>query len=150
MLRGSGGFLFSQTHVVRVTTPSASDVNKQCGCKCQPWFYLRLEAYSFFWLSEGAYSLSRDSRCSEHTLRLTRLWILTLEPERRKNRQVAARQESSEEKGSRPGAQAACCFRCSASKRTPFFHTSKVMAAILRAKVRRAIGGFMPLATQAL
>ena len=22
---------------------------------CQPWFYLRLEAYSFFWLSEGAY-----------------------------------------------------------------------------------------------
>ena len=20
---------------------------------CQPWFYLRLEAYSFFWLSEG-------------------------------------------------------------------------------------------------
>jgi hypothetical protein len=22
---------------------------------CQPWFYLRLVAYSFFWLSEGAY-----------------------------------------------------------------------------------------------
>jgi len=22
--------------------------------KCQPWFYLRLVAYSFFWLSEGA------------------------------------------------------------------------------------------------
>src|SRR5215468_2986899 len=21
--------------------------------KCQPWFYLRLVAYSFFWLSEG-------------------------------------------------------------------------------------------------
>jgi hypothetical protein len=31
--------------------------DKQYGCKnCQPWFYLRLEAYSFFWLSEGAYS----------------------------------------------------------------------------------------------
>jgi len=25
------------------------------------------------------------------------------------------------------GAQAACCFRCSASKRTPFFQTSKVI-----------------------
>ena len=24
--------------------------------KCQPWFYLRLEACSFFWLSEAAYS----------------------------------------------------------------------------------------------
>ena len=23
--------------------------------KCQPWFYLKLVAYSFFWLSEGAY-----------------------------------------------------------------------------------------------
>jgi hypothetical protein len=51
-----------------------------------------------------------------------------------------------------PGAlahQAACCFRCSALKRTPFFQTSKVTAAILRARVRRAIGGFIPLATSA-
>ena len=46
-------------------------------------------------------------------------------------------------------AQAACCFSCSASKRTPFFQTIKVIAAILRARVRRAIGGFMPLATSA-
>jgi hypothetical protein len=43
--------------------------------------------------------------------------------------------------------QAACSFRCSASKPTPFFQTSKVTAAILRARVRRAIGGFIPLAT---
>jgi hypothetical protein len=42
-------------------------------------------------------------------------------------------------KGSVRGAQAACCFRCSASKPTPFFQTIKVMAAILRARVRRAI-----------
>jgi len=32
---------------------------------------------------------------------------------------------------------------------TPFFQTVKVMAAILRASVRRAIGGFIPLATKA-
>src|SRR5580692_10624864 len=63
--------------------------------RCQPWFYLRLEAYSFFWLSEGAYSLSRDSWCSEHTLRLTRLWRLTLEPKRQKNRKAITRNESS-------------------------------------------------------
>jgi hypothetical protein len=49
-----------------------------------------------------------------------------------------------------PGdAQAACGFRCSASKRTPFFQTVKVMAAILRAKVRRASEGFIPLASKA-
>ena len=65
------------------------------------------------------------------------------------NRQIAARNESSEEKSSHQIAQAACCFNYSASKRTPFFQTSKVMAAILRAKVRRAIGGFMPLAIRA-
>ncbi len=30
-------------------TPTSSVV-----VRCQPWFYLRLVAYSFFWLSEGA------------------------------------------------------------------------------------------------
>jgi len=50
---------------------------------------------------------------------------------------------------SSPNAYAACCFRCSASKRTPFFQTSKVVAPILRAKVRRAKCGFTPRATQA-
>ena len=64
--------------------------------RCQPWFYLRLVAYSFFWLSEGAYGLSRDSGCSKHTLRLTRYWMLTLEPERPKNRPATARNESRE------------------------------------------------------
>ena len=43
-------------------------------------------------------------------------------------------------------AQAACVFSCSASKRSSFFQSVKVIAAILRASVRRAISGFMPLA----
>jgi hypothetical protein len=47
-------------------------------------------------------------------------------------------------------AQAACCFRCPASKRSPFFQTAKVIAAILRASVRRAIEGCMPLAISAV
>ena len=46
-------------------------------------------------------------------------------------------------------AQAACVFSCSASKRSYFFQGVKVMAAILRASVRRAISGFMPLASKA-
>jgi len=41
-------------------------------------------------------------------------------------------------------AQAACGFRYSASKGSPFFHTCKVMAAILRANVSRASSGFIP------
>jgi hypothetical protein len=46
-------------------------------------------------------------------------------------------------------AQAACRFRCSASNRSPFFQTVKVIAAILRASVRRAIEGRIPLASKA-
>src|ERR1700723_3169554 len=46
-------------------------------------------------------------------------------------------------------AQAACVFSCSTSKRSSFSQRVKVMAAILRARVRRAISGFMPLASKA-
>src|ERR1700731_370945 len=46
-------------------------------------------------------------------------------------------------------AQAACVFSCSTSKRSSFFQSVNVMAAILRARVRRAISGFMPLASKA-
>ena len=67
--------------------------------QCQPWFYLRLAAYSFFWLSEGAYGYSRDS-VPQHWFRLTRLWILTLEPERLKNRPATACDESRDGWGS--------------------------------------------------
>jgi hypothetical protein len=43
-------------------------------------------------------------------------------------------------------AQAVCRFNCWASKSTPFFHMVKVMVAIFRAKVRRAIVGRIPFA----
>ncbi len=81
------------------------------------------------------------------TRSLTGFWILTLEPERLENQPAIAGNESRD--GLSTDAQAACCFRCSASKRTPFFQTIKVMAAILRARVRRAICGFIPLASKA-
>ena len=47
-----GGVVSIHRHFVR--GPSISRRSKQSGCECQPWFYLRLAAYSFFWLSEGA------------------------------------------------------------------------------------------------
>ena len=46
-------------------------------------------------------------------------------------------------------AQAACVFSCSASKPSPLFQRVKVMAAILRASVSRAISGFIPLPSKA-
>src|SRR5258707_14948931 len=46
-------------------------------------------------------------------------------------------------------AQAACDFSFSASKFSPFFHRVSVIAAILRASVRRAMVGLMPLTSAA-
>ena len=77
-------------------------------------------------------------------------WILSLEPEHCKNR-------FGHHRGMKPGeitwvlfdAQAVCVFSCSASKRSSFFQSVKVMAAILRASVRRAISGFIPLVSKA-
>ena len=113
----------------------------------QPWSYLRLEAYSFFGLCEGAYGDSGGSVLNNSTRGLTHRLILSLDPERRKNRLASHRV-------SKPGpalvpvdAQAACDFRCSASKLPPFFQSVNVMAAILRASVSRAISGFIPLAS---
>src|ERR1700760_995073 len=34
---------------------SGSYASKRVGFRGQPWSYLRLKAYSFFWLCEGAY-----------------------------------------------------------------------------------------------
>jgi hypothetical protein len=116
--------------------------------QCQPWFYLRLFAYGFFWLSEGAYGFSRDSlpKAAVPPNGITDTHPRTRAPER------TDRPPPEMNPGmDRPftDAQAACGFRYSASKRTPFFQTSKVIAAILRARVRRAIDGFIPLATKA-
>ena len=46
-------------------------------------------------------------------------------------------------------AQAACRCNCLGSKLTPFFQMIKVMAAIFRARVRRAMLGRIPFATRA-
>jgi hypothetical protein len=46
-------------------------------------------------------------------------------------------------------AQAACRCKFFGSKLTPFFHIVKVIVAILRASVKRAIVGRIPFSTQA-
>ena len=79
-------------------------------------------------------------------------WILSLEPERLKEPDSLPPSENDPGDGtdsSAKDAQAACCFRCLASKRTSFFQTINVIAAIFRAKVRRAMVGFLPLTSKA-
>ena len=82
-------------------------------------------------------------------IRLQAIGMLTLEPERLKNQPATTRERMGEKEGLFPGdAQAACDFNFSASKFSPFFHRVSVIAAILRASVRRAMVGLMPLVSE--
>ena len=74
--------------------------------------------------------------------------ILSLEPERRKNRLATTRERSPEMEGLFRDAQAACDFSCFGVEVLSFFHSVSVMAAILRARVRRAIVGLHALGQQ--
>ena len=55
----------------------------------QPWSYVRLDAYSFLWLCEGAYGAFGGSVLNDSTQGLTHRLILSLDPKRRKNRLAA-------------------------------------------------------------
>jgi hypothetical protein len=87
--------------------------------------------------------------CARGTQRLTYQLRLALEPECLKNPANHRQKRSQGMERIARNTQAVCGFKYLASKRTPFFQTVKVMAAILRASVSRAISGLMPLATSA-
>ena len=70
--------------------------------------------------------------------------------ERPKNPRAILRKYLEHGRGFLLDAQAACRFSCSGSKRSPFFHTARVIAAIFRARVSRAIVGFLPLASKSV
>ena len=82
------------------------------------------------------------------TLRLANRLRLTLEPECLENRRPPP-EKSRDGTGSIRDTQTVCGFRYWASKFTPLFHTINTMVAIFLAKVRRAISGRMPLASNA-
>ena len=84
----------------------------------------------------------------EHMRCLRQGWILSLETERFENRLASARHDPELGIGSRHTLKLLTVFNCSGSKRSPFFQIFKTIAAILRAKVRRAIAGFIPLASK--
>ena len=86
---------------------------------------------------------ARGTSCLTYQLRLA------LEPECLEEPDGHRQRRSPRWSGSIRDTQAACGFRYWASKRTPFFQMCKVIAAILRASVRRAISGRMPLASSA-
>ena len=106
-------------------------------------------AYRFFGLSEEAHK-SAPRLGARGTSVLTSQLRLALEPECLENPTATTREDPQDGADSVGDTQAACDFRYWASKRTPFFQTCKVIAAILRASVRRAISGLIPLTNSAV
>ena len=73
-----------------------------------------------------------------------------LEPSVSRTRPTTTRENRRRWKGLIPqDTQAACRFNCLASNLPPFFQMVNVMAAIFRARVRRAIVGRIPFSTRA-
>ena len=89
-----------------------------------------------------------ETKCPRHICLTSRL-RLALEPECLDEPTATAREDPRDGADSIRNTQAACGFRYWASKRAPFFQRCKVIAAIFRASVRRAISGWMPLASSA-
>lgn len=87
-----------------------------------------------------------ETGCRSTNRLLTEL-ILSLDPSvSRRTRLATAKDDPKGWNGrSVRDAQAACGFNRSASKCAPFFQTVRVITAIFRAKVRRAIAGSIPL-----
>ena len=115
--------------------------------RCQPWFYLRLMAYRFSGYPRGP-RVGCETGCPRHaapnfTVETHSRTRVSPEPTDHHGRKIPGNGADS------GNTQAVCGFRCWASNETPFFQTSKVIAAILRASVRRAISGLIPLATRA-
>ena len=81
--------------------------------------------------------------------RLTFRLILTLEPKCPRTGLATAGEISQGGNGRVRDTQAVCGFRYWASNATPFFQTVNVIAAIFRARVRRAISGLIPFASKA-
>ena len=105
---------------------------------CQPWFYLRLKGLWLSWVVRGGirWPMRLGRKSQPNPPRDTR-------PRTRALRELTNR-SIVPNRSQCLCAQAACGFSCFGSKRSPFFQTIKLMAAILRARVSRAISGFIP------
>ena|SRR2546430_15627260 len=121
-------------------------LSKPCGCACQPWIYLRLGGLVLFRVVREGIGISQRLSASG-TCAPTGDW--DTHPRTRASQEPPAttRKITGDGRLLTRDAQAACDFSFVASKFSPFFHRVSVMAAILRARVRRTIVGLMPFAS---
>jgi hypothetical protein len=122
---------------------------KPCGCTVSTMVLSEARGLLLFRVVRGGIGFTQRLG-AKAPVRLQAILILTLEPERLKNRLATTKENHRRWKGLfTRDAQAACDFSFAASKFSPFFHRVSVIAAILRASVSRAMAGLMPLASAA-
>lgn len=144
MERDAVSFPSPQIHRAFVTTPISSQRRQaERLCRANHGSIGDFSPIAFSGCPRG-HRVSRKTQCLKHTPN----GIMDTHPRTRASGEPTGHYPRGIRDGLSTDAQAACCFRYSASKRTPFFQTIKVMAAILRARVRRAIVGFIPRATR--
>ena len=103
------------------------------------------------WLSSivrGGIGLRRRLSARRHEKPDNVTGYFTLETERLKNPTATARNGSPGMERTLSQRRSSCLLFQMFSKRTSFFQTINVIAAIFLAKVRRAIVGFLPLASK--
>jgi hypothetical protein len=147
--RGDRNSPSARIHLPGVTTPSVSGASKQRGGNVPTTVLSETRGLSLFLVVRGGIELTK--RLAVLVAHSPPNGVMDAHPRTRAPEELSRHHPTSirEWKGPPPSAQAAGCFRCSASKHTPFFQTNRVMAAILRANVSRAMCGFIPRVKQA-
>jgi hypothetical protein len=121
---------------------------KRAVVRCQPWIYLRLNGPSAFSGCPRRHRDFAEAKCHRHLCAYRRYGCSFSNPSVSRTDWPPPDKDQRRWKGLfTRDAQAACDFSFSASKFSPFFQSVSVMAAILRASVRRTIVGLMPLAS---
>jgi len=110
----------------------------------RPWFYLRLGSLWLFPVIRGGVQLGQILSPPKESQGLPGVLILTLDPSARRRRFRSAPVHRCGWK-SIPLAYLVAAFNFRASNPFPLFHMAKVTAAILRARVSRAISSLIPL-----
>lgn len=135
--------------VLAATTPSDPETHKRYGCSVATMVLSETRGLVLFRVIRGGIGVTR---------RLDATGIVSSTGHCHTHPRTQASQEPTGHHQKRSpemeglftrDAQAACDFSFLASKFSPFFHRVSVIAAILRASVRRAMVGLMPLASAA-
>src|SRR5512135_891015 len=134
--------------VLAATTPSDPETHKRYGCSVATMVLSETRGLVLFRVIRGGIGLTQRLGVVAPSAYRTSAYSPSTPNVARVSSPTASNSSPEDGKGlSSEDVQATCGFSFSASKVSPFFHSARAMAAILRVSVSRARLGFMPLAS---